>query len=190
MNKINIFVFSLSILGASSLYAQNVAEKKTPPYGDNPNIFKVIAYKTSDAVQNTAQKVGAATENGIRKIKPQFDKTVEKTKVYTSEQATIAKENTKKGIDTAVKKVESTKDSITGKTEYNAPIEKGSLSQSNISNINSHSVSTHSNTNPPNNIQNNITASQNTQTEPEIKRQSIPINQPTPSYNVDSSVPR
>lgn len=47
---------------------------KTPPsYGDNPNIFEVIAHKTSDKVVNTAEKVGDATERGVAKIKPKVD---------------------------------------------------------------------------------------------------------------------
>lgn len=41
-----------------------------PPYGENPNIFKVFAYKTQEKVINTADKVGEVAENGIAKIKP------------------------------------------------------------------------------------------------------------------------
>ena len=44
-----------------------------PPYGENPNIFKVFAYKTQEKVINTADKVGEVTENGIAKIKPKVD---------------------------------------------------------------------------------------------------------------------
>lgn len=59
---------------------QTTAEttKKTPPYGDNPNIFKVFAYKTTDKVVDTAEKVGDATERGIDKIKPKVDETWDK----------------------------------------------------------------------------------------------------------------
>ncbi len=54
--------------------AQNNAKAPAhPPYGENPNIFKVFAYKTQEKVINTADKVGEATENGISKIKPKLD---------------------------------------------------------------------------------------------------------------------
>ena len=132
MQKIKVLALSFTLFGTTSIYAQTTTENKTTPYGDNPNIFKVIAKKTGSAVQNTAEKVGEATENGIRKIKPKFDETIDNTKTYTAEQATIAKENTQKGIDTAVKKVEQTTDRVLGRTEYNVPIEQGSLSQSKI----------------------------------------------------------
>lgn len=46
------------------------AAKNPPPYGDNPNIFKVLAHKTQEKVQHTAEKVEDATETGIAKIKP------------------------------------------------------------------------------------------------------------------------
>lgn len=52
--------------------------KKAPPYGDNPNIFKVFAYKTTDKVVDTAEKVGDATERGIDKLKPKVDEAWDK----------------------------------------------------------------------------------------------------------------
>lgn len=67
MQKIKVLALSFTLFGTTSIYAQTTIENKTTPYGDNPNIFKVIAKKTGSAVQNTAEKVGEATENGIRK---------------------------------------------------------------------------------------------------------------------------
>lgn len=177
--------FMIAVITAPSLYAQTDSANQNQAYGDNPNIFRVLAHKTSEAVQNTAEKVGTATEKGIQKIKPSLDSTIENTKNYTTEQATIARDNTRQGIDTAVKKVEQTKDRITGKTSYNIPIESGSLSQS----------STTPNTTQNNAVpytaptiqeapissqpiqqiplpQNNV---QNAQEEPEIKKQSLPL---------------
>ena len=183
MKKISILLCSISLCTASVSYAD--MESKTTPYGDNPNIFKVLAHKTGAAVQNTAEKVGEATENGIRKIKPKFDETVDNTKTYTAEQATIAKENTQKGIDTAVKKVEQTTDRVLGRTEYNVPIEQGSLSQPQIPTKTTHAVTA---TAPSTTVQNN------TQAEPEITQQSIPTqnNTATQPSNADddSGVPR
>lgn len=47
--------------------------KAPPPYGDNPNIFKVLAHKTQEKVQHTAEKVEDATETGLAKIKPKVN---------------------------------------------------------------------------------------------------------------------
>ena len=182
MQKIKVLALSFTLFGTTSIYAQTTTENKTTPYGDNPNIFKVIAKKTGSAVQNTAEKVGEATENGIRKIKPKFDETIDNTKTYTAEQATIAKENTQKGIDTAVKKVEQTTDRVLGRTEYNVPIEQGSLSQSKIPTKTAYEVTAATLTPiaPP-------TTVQNTQVEPEIVKQSLPIENTTTKQTENSS---
>ena len=190
MQKIKVLALSFTLFSATSIYAQTTTENKTTPYGDNPNIFTVIAKKTGTAVQNTAEKVGEATENGIRKIKPKFDETVDNTKTYTAEQATIAKENTQKGIDTAVKKVEQTKDNVFGKTEYNVPIQQGSLSQPQIPTKTTYEVTAPAPATtvlaplmpiaPP-------TTMQNTQVEPEIVKQSLPIENTTTKQTENSS---
>ncbi|OTG67114.1 hypothetical protein [Acinetobacter silvestris] len=130
MNTMKVFCLAATILATPSfLYAQATNNTKTVPYGDNPNIFKVLAYKTGEKIQNTAEKVGTATEKGIQKIKPKVDETWDNTKTYTTEQAEIAKENTRKGIDTAIKKVNETKDSVIGTSGGNVPIQHNSLSQ-------------------------------------------------------------
>ena len=190
MQKIKVLALSFTLFSATSIYAQTSTENKTTPYGDNPNIFKVIAKKTGTAVQNTAEKVGEATENGIRKIKPKFDETIDNTKTYTAEQATIAKENTQKGIDTAVKKVEQTKDNVFRKTEYNVPIQQGSLSQPQIPTNTTYEVTAPAPATtvlaplmpiaPP-------TTMQNTQVEPEIVKQSLPIENTTTKQTENSS---
>ncbi|MCX5468326.1 hypothetical protein [Acinetobacter nematophilus] len=212
MVKIKSLCMVTAICATSSLYAQTGTQ--TQPYGDNPNIFRVLAHKTGEAVQNTAEKVGDATEKGIQKIKPSFDETIENTKKYTSEQATIARDNTRQGIDTAVKKVEQTKDRVMGNNSYNVPIEQGSLSQSSTT---ANSANPHTVANVPN-ISNQIIANPSTQEsvapsalktqasqniqsdqqELEIKKQSLPIenqsNMPSPSStdstrNDDTNIP-
>ncbi len=190
MQKIKVLALSFTLFSATSIYAQTTTENKTTPYGDNPNIFTVIAKKAGTAVQNTAEKVGEATENGIRKIKPKFDETIDNTKTYTAEQATIAKENTQKGIDTAVKKVEQTKDNVFGKTEYNVPIEQGSLSQPKIPTKTTYEVTAPApattvlapltSISPP-------TTVQNAQAEPDIIKQSLPIENTTTKQTENSS---
>ena len=132
MNILKSLSITTLILAAPALYAQTTANNKTPTYGDNPNIFTVLAHKTGEAVQNTAEKVGAATEKGIQKIKPKVDETWDTTKSYTAEQAEIAKYNTRKGIDTVSKKVHETKDNIVGSNSGTVPMEQGSLSQNSM----------------------------------------------------------
>ena len=157
-----------------------------------------MAHKTGEAVQNTAEKVGDATEKGIQKIKPSLDESIENTKKYTTEKATEARDSTRQGIDTAVKKVEQTKDRVIGKTSLNVPIEQGSLSQSSTppkSTMNNTNVATATITVPEAPIV--MQAQQQPQNtileEPEIKKQSLPIenteNKPMISDD-DVGVPR
>lgn len=192
MKMIKSLCVVATVIATPTLYAQTDNSNQSQPYADNPNIFSVLAHKTGEAVQNTAEKIGNATEKGIQKIKPSFDSTIENTKSYTTEQATIARDNTRQGIDTAVKKVGETKERILGKTTSNIPIEQGSLSQSSTS-------SNQNNTVPYNApmIQNAPTTSQQTQQiplpqnnvpeEPEIKKQSLPIGNNTITNNSNSN---
>ena len=198
MKMIKSLCVITALLATPSLYAQTNTQNQTQPYGDNPNIFKVLAHKTGEAVQNTAEKVGDATEKGIQKIKPSLDESIENTKKYTTEKATEARDSTRQGIDTAVKKVEQTKDRVIGKTSLNVPIEQGSLSQSSTppkSTMNNTNVATATITVPEAPIV--MQAQQQPQNtileEPEIKKQSLPIenteNKPMISDD-DVGVPR
>lgn len=200
MKMVKSLCLVTAILTAPTIYAQT--DTQNQPYGDNPNIFKVLAHKTGSAIQNTAEKVGTATEKGIQKIKPQFDETIKNTKNYTTEQATIARDNTRQGIDTAVKKVEQTKDSVLGRTTSNVPIQQGSLSQSSTppkSTMNNTNVATATITvtEAPIVMQPIPQVQQQPQNtileEPEIKKQSLPIenteNKPMISDD-DVGVPR
>ncbi|WMW74309.1 hypothetical protein [Acinetobacter bereziniae] len=65
MVKMKSLCMITAICATSSLYAQT--DTHTQPYGDNPNIFRVLAHKTGEAVQNTAEKVGDATEKAFKK---------------------------------------------------------------------------------------------------------------------------
>lgn len=119
---------------SSLTFAQNNATQQSSTdtgYGDNPNLIKVLAVKAQKQVQSTAEKVGAATERGVAKIKPSVDNTWQNTKTYTTEKAISARDNTREGIDTAVKKVKETKDNISG--QGGVPIQRGSLTQSSAS---------------------------------------------------------
>lgn len=68
-----LFLSSLSTAQTEINGATQATAKPAPAYGDNPNIFEVLAHKTSDKVVNTAEKVGDATERGVAKIKPKVD---------------------------------------------------------------------------------------------------------------------
>lgn len=128
MKILNVILLSTTLLSTSALYAQN--EKAPPAYGDNPNLFAVLAHKTGVAVQNTVEKVGAATERGIEKVKPKVGEAWENTRDYSKEQADLALSNTRQGINTAVQKVNDTKDQVIGTSAGNIPITQGRLSQS------------------------------------------------------------
>ena len=185
MKIIRYLSIASMLIATPSLYAQTETSSHQG-YGDNPNIFKVLAKKTGEAVQNTAEKVGNATERGIQKIKPSLDEKIENTKNYTTEQAVIARDNTREGINTAVKSIETAKDKVIGKTSSNIPIEQGSLSQSSTLNgqlnsstvVNSAPVSI-----PTPTVSQSIPIQQQTQfqnnstvgEEAEIKKQSLPI---------------
>lgn len=192
MKMIKSLCVITAILATPSLYAQTNTQNQTQPYGDNPNIFKVLAHKTGEAVQNTAEKVGDATEKGIQKIKPALDETIENTKKYTTEKATEARDSTRQGIDTAVKKVEQTKDRVMGKTNLNVPIEQGSLSQSSTTPNTANAVTTTNVQNTPITTQPVQPAVQNqlpnnAQQEPEIKKQSLPIENQEHDVNANAT---
>lgn len=177
MKKIsNLLLLSGSIIFVPVTFAQtdaNTQNKAQTTYGDNPNLLRVLAGKTQSAVQNTAEKVGAATEKGIAKIKPSVNQTWNNTKEYTTEKAVIARDNTRQGIDTAVKKVKQTKENIVGTSgPNNVPIERGSLSQSN-----SNATTQNLNQNPDQNqSQNQSQIYSQTQTQHPVPTLSSPMN--------------
>lgn len=116
------------ILATTSLWADTTTSAQTPttqakesngiisPYGQNPNIFHVFAYKTQEGVINTASRVGAATERGINKLKPK---------------AKEAQEGIENTAQAAEKKLTETKNAVLGNpVEGPAPIVQEPLSQS------------------------------------------------------------
>ena len=199
MNMTKITLLSSALLLSTSIFADTQTDsvatstvKTAPSYGDNPNLLKVLAVKTQEKVQSTAEKVGAATERGIAKIKPTIDNTWNGTKEYTTEQAVIARDNTREGIDVAVKKVKQTKENIVGSsTPNNVPIERGSMSQqaNTVQQPTSPYIAPATVTAPVTPVVDQNTSS----VEPEIQRQSLPI-QNSPSTNStsgdDAGLPR
>ena len=112
-----IVLLSLSLL-SPSLWAETDTgyvdgaplSKPIKPYGNNPNIWHVWAYKAQEGVINTTKKVTGAAEKGIEQVKPK------------AQQAGSV----------VSQKYEETKQVIKGETDQPAPIYEGSLSQPNV----------------------------------------------------------
>lgn len=214
MNTTQTLIMSSLLLSPLAL-AQNQDTSKETTYGDNPNIVRVLAGKTQSAVQNTAEKIGAATERGIAKIKPTVDNTWNGTKEYTTEQAVIARDNTRQGINTAVKKVKETKENLVG--SGGVPIERGAMSQpipQNNQIIQNNTVQysapiqqniqtaqasfepapVPASVQPAQQVSSSLPATDdpnlNQNADAEIQRQSLPIQNNTTSNNDDSGLPR
>ena len=121
-------------LASASLWAQPPAaqqsEKPVKPYGSNPNIFHVWAYKTQEGVLGTAKKVGGAAERGAAKVKPSVDQAWDSTKDIASNTAHKVDEGAQKAAQSATAKIQETKDAIGGKPQQPAPIEQRPLSES------------------------------------------------------------
>ena len=128
INKLKVALIVSSIFISPSLLAEATSTtaaapvKEPPPYGDNPNIFKVLGYKAKDGIDSTAVKIDDATQRGIANAKPKFNKTWESTKDFTQETTTKAAN----GISNTYNKA---KAGILGDPNDQAPIIQNSLSQ-------------------------------------------------------------
>ncbi len=139
MKKMKTALITGAILASTPLFAQTTTATETvtqtqsqaAPYGDNPNIFKVITHKAQTTVQNTAEKVDHAAQKGIAKVKPKVQNAWEETKEFTSEKSVIAIEKTQHAAATVNKKLNETKDGLIGSpNDQPAPIISHPLSQS------------------------------------------------------------
>lgn len=124
---------STSVLAQTSTAAP--AHSHPAPYGDNPNIFKVLGYKAQQKVQNTAEKVDTAAQKGVAKVKPKVENAWEDTKDFATEKSAIAKEKSQHAAATVNQKINETKDHIIGSpNDQPAPIISHPLSESSTSN--------------------------------------------------------
>ena len=216
MKKTLLAAMTATLCLSTSVFAQqNETQKTAPAYGDNPNLIKVLAVKAQDKIQTAAEKVGAVTERGVASIKPNVDQTWQNTKEYTTEQAVIARDNTRQGIDTAVQKVKQTKENLRG--SGGVPIERGSMSQTSTVPMSTHAPvvnpvpvqpqviepipvppstpsasSVTSDSSVPNtqsNISNNNPQNNIEFSDSEIQRQSIPIQSSSASTPVNVETP-
>lgn len=130
-----------SVSAHTSNTAEQEAQKPVKPYGANPNIFHVWAYKTQEGVINTATRVGNATERGIGKIKPSVDQAWDNTKDLAENTAQKVDAGAQRATQNLNSKVQDTKEALGGKASQPAPIEQRSLSESSSSGGSSNSAS-------------------------------------------------
>ncbi len=139
MNMMKTVLITSVILASTSVLAQTStaapAYSHPAPYGDNPNIFKVLGYKAQQKVQNTAEKVDTAAQKGVAKVKPKVENAWEDTKDFATEKSAIAKEKSQHAAATVNQKINETKDHIIGSpNDQPAPIISHPLSESSTSN--------------------------------------------------------
>ena len=135
MNMMKTTLYCALLMTTAGVWAQTEtttqqAQKPITPYGENPNIFHVWAYKTQEGVINTAEKVGNATEKGIQKIRPSAHQALDSAKTMTNNTAEQAKQTGQQVTQSVGQKLHETKQVITGQADQPAPIYQGSLSQS------------------------------------------------------------
>ncbi len=90
MKMTKTLLMTSAILASTPLWAETTttapataaAPSHPAPYGDNPNIFKVLGYKAQQKVQNTAEQVDTAAQKGITKVKPKVENAWENTKDF------------------------------------------------------------------------------------------------------------
>lgn len=102
--------------------------KPIAPYGENPNLLHVFAYKAQEGVINTAEKVGEVTEKGIAKIKPGVDRAWGNTKSAASDTIQKVDEGATQAAQQTGQKIQQTREVWRGNSQQ-APIVQQPLSQ-------------------------------------------------------------
>ena len=132
-------ILSTALLMCASIFMQTVQASETPqqdvkppiaPYGDNPNLLHVFAYKTQQGVINTAEKVGAAAEKGVAKVKPKVDRAWGNTKSTAATTIEKVDQTATQAAQQTGQKIQQTKDVWLGNPQQPVPIEQQPLSQS------------------------------------------------------------
>jgi len=131
-------ILSTALLMCAPILTQTVQASETQqqdakpiaPYGDNPNLLHVFAYKTQQGVINTAEKVGAAAEKGIAKVKPKVDQVWGNTKSTAATTIEKVDQTATQAAQQTGQKIQQTKDVWRGNPQQQVPIEQQPLSQS------------------------------------------------------------
>lgn len=135
INKVKVLCFATTLIASSSLWATDTTtttptntssetQSNAKPYGDNPNLGRVLLYKAGRGMQNLGDSIQGASENTSQKIGEKW----KNTKEYSAEQSVIVQEQTEKAKTYTAKKWQDTKDAVVGTNDGNVPIERGDLS--------------------------------------------------------------
>ena len=100
-------------------------QPKTMPYGDNPNIFRVLTYKTGQSIS----RLGNSIQRGADKSSAKISERWQESKAYGSEQSQVAQQKANEAKTYTEQKWQQTKDAVVGTNGGTVPIEQGSLSQ-------------------------------------------------------------
>ena len=136
MNKVKILCVTTVLIASSSLWAAdtnvattsatNTVPEKAMPYGDNPNIGRVLLYKTGKGIQN----LGHSIQHGSEKTSAKISKSWQEAKVYSAEQSQAIQAKAEETKEVTTKKLQETKDAVIGTNDGNIPIVHAELSQS------------------------------------------------------------
>lgn len=114
MNIKTPILLLIALMGAVPLLAQanstqtsSQITKPVTPYGENPNLLHVFAYKAQEGVINTAEKVGKVTEKSIARIKPDVDRAWNNTKSVASDTIQKVDQGTQQAAQQANQRIQS-----------------------------------------------------------------------------------
>ena len=144
MSMLKTVICSGLFLASASIWAQETkstnaetTQKVVQPYGNNPNIFHVWAYKAQEGVIGAAKNVGEMTERGVAKVKPSVDQAWDNTKNLASTTVNKVDAGATQAAQTANAKIQDSKEALGGKPQHPVPIEQQSLSEPSNTNSNS-----------------------------------------------------
>src|SRR5690606_16931459 len=124
------FLICIPVLTQAATESEAQTSKPIAPYGTNPNLLHVFAYKAQEGVVNTAEKVGEVTEKGIAKVKPGVDRAWGNTKAAASETAQKVDQGATQAGQQTNQKIQKTKEVWRAHPQQAPPIVPQPLSES------------------------------------------------------------
>ena len=124
------FLICIPVLTQAATESEAQTSKPIAPYGTNPNLLHVFAYKAQEGVINTAEKVGEVTEKGIAKVKPGVGRAWGNTKAAASETAQKVDQGATQAAQQTNQKIQQTKEVWRANPQQAAPIVQQPLSES------------------------------------------------------------
>ncbi len=116
---------TITVTFAANSTASNPSDAKTPPYGDNPNIFRVLTYKAGENLN----RLGNSIQRGADKSSAKINEKWEDTKNFGQEQSQIAQQKADNAKSYTEQKWQQTKAAVAGDPSATVPIEQRSLSR-------------------------------------------------------------